>query len=627
MLTTERFFSSVNYLTKPGAKLSDLKESVEIDPLSHGVDSLFNHFAVFRYVDNIMEKYEPDSHFVGYQARHNFGEDRDELRRQFDELAGGSATTNTAEDAARIRQGLINTGRAKVRQAAYQEFISNPTAGRLIDWSSTVSYHTNLGYQPYAWTDFAYCKFYGKIPNNRLITLRRYPFPVADVLKGFDEKPLIPMAQAVTWFGGETDNKLSTLGNWSWDMPWEKLTVTEQNIQGNEVLVSDITSALQGVGGSFGAGLKSSLELITGAAGLVTGDAGTATELSGYDAKINEYVQGLYDKDKGPYWNRIYGPVNVIHESSRRSRGIQTSWQTGFVVKFHYQFRSFSGMSPKMAALDLLSNFLALTHNDAQFLGILARYFPKPGLKFNKTTTQILTDLLMSWGMGKLSTKDAVTKITTIIKSQAAVFKQVYEEFKKNPASVGGDALNAFALSKMAGKLPEILKVKSALSDRPVGEWHLVIGNPMNPIFVMGDLICTKTVAKFDDELGPDDFPTGVTFDVTLQQAKPRDKTALERMFNSGLGSLTTTRLNPPSSADDTFNEENNKRYKEIYNISSPEDADPRLARYKERVASAYGLTAAANASGPGANTVQKEFKENVDQVLTTYFRKNITKV
>jgi len=629
MLTTEQFFSSVNYLTTPGDKrLSELKSKVEIDPLSHGVESLFNHFAIFRYTDNIMEKYEPDAHFVGYNLRHNFDNDRRaidlELAQASSEInkLGGLERDKAAMKYNRLTQGDINAKSAEFRQAALAEFASNPTAGRLIDWSSTVSKYTGVGFQPYAWTDFAYCKFYGKIPNNRLITLRRYPFPVSDILKGADQKPLIPMAQAVTWFGGETDNQLSSIGNWVWDMPWEKLSVTEQQIEGNEVLVTDLTSLFAGVGGKFGTALEKSINTVVGSQKLITEGGQASSQISGYDAEIQKYLQGLYDKDKGPYWNRIYGPVNVIHESSRRTRGIQTAWQTPFTLKFHYAFRSFSGMSPKMTALDLMSNFMALTFNDAQFLGILGRYFPKPGLKFDGTTTQVLTDLLMSWGMGKLTTTQAMKSIQTIVKSQVAIYKQAGDKVS-NDNSQFLQIANAAALSKLAGAMPKMLSVKSALSDRPVGEWHMVVGNPLNPIFVMGDLICTRTTAKFNEEIGPDDFPTGITFEVTLQQAKPRDKTAIERMLNNGLGSLTTTRLNPPSSASDTFGTENNDLYKKIMEGANmpvkSESEDTALDRYKQRVGRAYGI-------GADSSEVGTAFKNDVDSILTTYFRKNITK-
>jgi hypothetical protein len=226
-----------------------------------------------------------------------------------------------------------------------------------------------------------------------------------------------------------------------------------------------------------------------------------------------------------------------------------------------------------------------------------------------------------------------LTGINAIVKSEANVFGNLKNQLVKDPLKVGGTALNAFALSTFKDSFPKILSVKSALSDRPVGEWHLVVGNPMQPIFVMGDLICVKTLATFDEEIGPDDFPTGITFDVTLQQAKPRDKSAIERMLNGGVGSLTATRLNPPSSADDTFGEENNARYKEITQANfSNETADPALQRYKDRVGLAYNYktnSSSAGQSGRQSNRIQSKdaaFTNNIDAVLNTYFRKNMTK-
>jgi hypothetical protein len=624
-LTTAQFFSSVNYLQN-NVPLSDLKTATKFDQLTPGVDSLFNHFAVFRYVDNLLDKYEPDAHFVGYQLRHNFGNNADDLKAAVRDLQANSALSSSQLGALRSALGR-SVANAAIRQVAAKDSMSNPTADKIIKWSSEISNATSLGYQPYAWTDFAYCKYYGKIPNNRLVTLRRYPFPVADVLKGADQSPLIPMAQAVTWFGGESSNKLSGIGNWTWDMPWATLEVKEQQIEGNEVLVSDLTSILDGIGGKFGTGLRKLLDQVIATSQLNNNQA-KAAEISGVDADIQAYIRTLYDADKGPYWNRVYGPVNVIHKSSRRDRGIQNSWGTQFTLKFHYQFRSFSGLSPKMAALDLISNFMALTFNDAQFLGQLARYFPKPGLKFDPTTTQVLTDLVLKWGKGELASKEALTGLKTIIQAQSAVFGKLKEDLVNDPLKVGGTAVNAFALDKFKGAFPKILSVKSALSDRPVGEWHIVVGNPMQPIFVMGDLICVKTSAEFDEEIGPEDFPTGITFSVTLQQAKPRDKTAIERMLNQGIGSLTATRLNPPSSADDTFGEENNEKYKQITEGTfSNENDDPALHRYKDRVGLAYRYNTPGDAGG-GRNGIAKnsDFSKNIDGVLNTYFRRNITK-
>ena len=58
-----------------------------------------------------------------------------------------------------------------------QEELANPTATKIIETTSAVS--ENYGYL-YDYSDFALVKYYGKIPNNQMITLRRFAFPVTD---------------------------------------------------------------------------------------------------------------------------------------------------------------------------------------------------------------------------------------------------------------------------------------------------------------------------------------------------------------------------------------------------------------------------------------------------------------
>ena len=97
------------------------------------------------------------------------------------------------------------------------------------------------------------------------------------------------------------------------------------------------------------------------------------------------------------------------------------------------------------------------------------------------------------------------------------------------------------------------LSYRSLLEGRPIGEWHMTVGNPLDPMAVMGNLICTACTMKFSDELGADDFPKEITFTVTLKHGKPRAKQDIESIFNLGGGPLSFSRLNPPSSAQQTF--------------------------------------------------------------------------
>jgi len=120
-------------------------------------------------------------------------------------------------------------------RADLANFSSNPTTTSLIFWGNGDPY----GRTPYHFTDFVFAKYWNKVENNRLITLRRYGAPIVDNLKfpGMDGETKLgspgktdnvnqdtdqgtidkgssgrvtfpPMAQAITYFGEETGNNL-----------------------------------------------------------------------------------------------------------------------------------------------------------------------------------------------------------------------------------------------------------------------------------------------------------------------------------------------------------------------------------------------------------------------------------
>ena len=90
---------------------------------------------------------------------------------------------------------------------------------------------------PYHWKDFLYCKYYGTIPNNYMITLRRFPTPMRDNLslpegvKGSVDKLKEgagrPVSQAVTWWGGDTGNNLSDVISFTTGLNWKPADQSE----------------------------------------------------------------------------------------------------------------------------------------------------------------------------------------------------------------------------------------------------------------------------------------------------------------------------------------------------------------------------------------------------------------
>ena len=99
-----------------------------------------------------------------------------------------------------------------------------------------------------------------------------------------------------------------------------------------------------------------------------------------------------------------------------------------------------------------------------------------------------------------------------------------------------------------ADYIEKIQASSSLLTGTPIGEWHLTIGNPCNPIAMIGNLICDDLKIEFGDALGPDDFPTTIKATFTLKHARSRERGEIESIFNRGDGRLYQSSLETSSS-------------------------------------------------------------------------------
>lgn len=475
----------------------------------------------------------------------------------------------------------------------YSNYASNPTTTALINWGN----QDERGRFPYAFQDFVFCKYWNKIENNRLITLRRYPYPVVDAVipgvkpasdpNSISDSPgdlnsrYAPVCTAVTYFGEGTDNKLSDILKFSVGYEWEE-------IKGD---VWKIDSQQPEEGGIIGGGptwLQGGLAHITRALGIL-GD------LKG-DSKIDPTTAVGLPPDpytNGPYENRILGPMNVIDKVMKRNRGLKFS-NDGLTITFSYIARPISNINNKAILLDLLANILLMTSASGTFFGGLRRYraehpavYPWKGRDalnklykgqlFGKNSAA--SSLLRSaWGENgsfitnfakellndiKTVAGDILSSITGKNGSKLSDEDRKYmseeerkkveeEEYNKGKANYlarqdlhkKGQHLTATMGRAVAAHLlkgatiPWITGMKALLTGEPVGEWHLTIGNPLNPIAMIGNLIVDNCEVTFSDELGPDDFPIGFTARITLKHGMGRDKDAVESMFNRGIGRI-----------------------------------------------------------------------------------------
>lgn len=526
--------------------------------LVNGTDSLFNPFTIFRY-SNFGSGTSKDN-----RGSYEFSKHKN-LYKSFDIL----------KRADEIKDQLAQR---------VKDIIQNPSAINIIDWTNVQaargSDHSGPLYPyPYQLNDFLWCKWYGKIPNNRLLTLRRYPIPIEDNLAISKQKvPLVPIAQAVSWWGEDTSNSLSEILGMTYGFNWKPISTMVEDVQGNELKAEALIDALAIKDET----LKQTIKLAIGSIAEQNPFA-----FSGYDETIKQFTKDSWEK--GAYWNRILGPINVIDSTQIRDRGFDFTHD--ITITFEYNLRSYGNISPKIAMLDLLSNFLSLTYQRANFWGGATRYFQNTGvlLPFVNTSAMekgdyvnALKELATALGSGIASGGEAIKEFVdqTLTKMDG---KSATEQGAVLATSIAGSsAVQNVVASRMASLHQQPLVMRSFLDGRAVGEWHLMVGNPMDPIAVIGNLCLDKTTITFSDELGADDFPTSIKFVVVLKHGRPRAKQDIESMFNLGGGDLGLTALAEPSSSMNSYGEYNSARLANAYGTSVGVDLTGQAAKFKK---------------------------------------------
>lgn len=388
------------------------------------------------------------------------------------------------------------------------DIFRNPTASKIIQ---TLSEKDNPGYT-YAYSDFALAKYYGKISNNFMITLRRFPMPVEDNIinpkvVGPDgtvvDNAMADLARAVTWMDETVGNSLSDILKFDVSTSWKKVESEIQEMQGGSA----------GGGGMLG--------------GMIQGNAFARAAIGasrGMDHNAVNNANTGYDSMKSTYPNHIFGPINIIKEVMVREAGL--NYNGDLSLKFHYNLRQLEGVSPKIAFLDLLSNLLVLTYNNGNFWGGASRYVGGGGKAFSQPFGDFAKLQSGDFGGFLGSIVGDITKMAGNVLGDIGENGLMGSKLGKN--LIGGGLMDLFG-TPQGGEA-----VKAFLTGDATGQYHVTIGNPLAPIAVMGNMYCEKADFQFGGELSYEGFPTELTLTVTLKPARPRDKADIERMFNGG---------------------------------------------------------------------------------------------
>jgi len=389
----------------------------------------------------------------------------------------------------------------------------NPTAATII---RKCRENTSQGYQ-YSSGDFAYCTYYGKIPNNYMLTLRRFPTPCEDDIinaTAVNEKGVVfkkeqaDIARAITWMSEVTENKLSEILKFNVGYNWDDLESEVQTITPNQ--------PDRGTVGSF----INSSPFLSNVENTMNGVG------PGQAANVEAHGAG-WDPMKETYPNHAFGPYNVIKNVRVRKEGL--TFEQEIKLTFHYDLRSIGKVDPKIAMLDILANMLVLTYNNAPFWGGATRYTS------SGTVKQPFP------GMEKLWSGDVKGFFEGMMNGMSDAAKSLlsgnpFEALKK----IGGNLLGG-SLMNLFGKPSGTEAAKAFLTGDSTGAWHLTVGNPLNPIAVIGNLTCTSTDFEFDGPLGYEDFPSKLKVIITLKPGRYRDKGDIESMFNAGRGRIYLT--------------------------------------------------------------------------------------
>lgn len=410
-----------------------------------------------------------------------------------------------------------------------------PTLSQLLEYFSP----DKTMVSPYYANDFLYAKYYNKIPLNHLITLRRFPNPTYDSMDYAATNEYRPLAQAITYFGEPTKNKLSSIFKINGKINWKKVSaqiwdtesVGDRSLEDSRKLLDlpNIMSKNKAAG---------AVNAATGAINRNFTSVGTLVDLlngkgdfAGRQASGVTAARAAYDFN---YTHKVFGPVNVIKDTMTRDIGI--GGDLSINLDFNYQLKSYNGINPKLAMLDLINNLLALTYYHAKWWGGANRFFPKAMSQFGFLGDQ---NAFYNGDYGKY-----FTSIKTMFERAGRSIINTGMKFLQNLLSGNWSAIAQMAFQGV-GKIldirshqsrPNTIAVHSLVSGAPVGEYHLTIGNPFNPIACIGNLTMQSFTIGFSDDLGFMDFPEEITLSVELKRARPCDSADWQSILQFGQG-------------------------------------------------------------------------------------------
>ena len=483
------------------------------------------------------------------------------------------------------------------------------TIKRLVSLSNNKNDKTSpLGQARYKYADFMYCKDLGKYANNHLLTLRRFAFPVGDNIyteaamgkQNNNWSTMGDIGRLVTWFGND-DNKLEDILKYDYVATWKELNSEINRVNSKEGEGADAPGTTKNL---FNKAILAIGQTNYSYIKALTKGTNPALTLPFMSVPI---PAGQYQNDPvvlGQNYDahKVYEPANTIRSTNIYDGELKFNQE--FSITFNYTLRAYDNINPKAAFLDLLGNIMVVTYRRGRFWGgensILGVSRDKSMwntanniIKKGSDTAKTFTSQLLNG-----DTQEAVNTLK-------GEWSNLYEKSKElvdnllNNTDLTKLATNIFnnGIDAVTGILqnhlgrPAIYQFNSILDGDLTGLWHLTVGNPLNPIMSIGNLIMTKAEVQHYGPLGIDDFPTGLKVTVSLKHAQPRDSARIERMYTKGLSTIYQ-RLNSIKDINKVYSVKNvastNNKAAANNNTSNNTNNKDKLPNYYKEAAAEY---------------------------------------
>ena len=457
---------------------------------------------------------------------------------------------------------LLNTDRSDGAYAIDSD-MTDCSMPKLVELSNK----NKLGKQTYRPVDFIFCKDYGKVSNNHMITLRRFSHPIGDAIgypasdefvtgnKGALEFDLMgDIAHLVTYFGTD-DNKLEDIAKYEYKYTWKELHAERKDIESKE---GEESRGLIGMFAKMNPSYNKMVNAGTAPAGASLLGLFAGSKMASFNRANDDALQSLRMYDN----NKVYSPKQTIQDTHIPEGKIIFSHE--FTLVFSYKLRAYENINPKSAFLDLLGNIHETTAFRGQFWGG-SRPMIGPGpsnSQYQKAYNMIdnafdkLGGVAQSLASGGFNLEEMMGSLSSALDSagQAILngFKNAKDNLTGNASSTTEAVKNVVnstgLVDLLKGQLknvigrPSFYAYDSLLTDKLVGLWHVTIGNPRNPILSMGNLILMNSQIQHLGPLGLDDFPTEIKVTCTLKHATSRDSIGMQKMYTQGVNSIYMTK-------------------------------------------------------------------------------------